>query len=172
MNLLSDHVVIRSGFVEVGDLIYVALIESHLEVDASSLYLGSRVSTHKEVRRLATKVKATDNFATLADRLDHVAERDAVYLVTKGCSSFRKDRVVAYKDSEFIYLRDPSSPNGGNCNRVCRKKGKVFGWTPTGWDTLELELRTTAEIHTVSLNPDNLTNSISAKMDWVARQGC
>lgn len=169
MTSISEFVLVRSGFVEVGDMIYIPLLEHSVEVEEGSLYLGSRVCTHTAVRRHPSRTKATDHFASVTDRLDHVAEHDSVNLVNLGGTS--SHRVVAYKDAQFVYLRNPSCPSQGNTNRVCRKTGKVFAWTPTGWDTLQATMYTSEEMQ-MAVDPDRLVNTTSAKADWVVSQGC
>lgn len=140
---------VRSGFVQAGDRIWVPALQQHLEVSPDSIYLGTPVDSHSAVYRAdpATQPKKP-SFTCVRDRCDHLREHDAVVLREDGY--YDNHRVVVYKDANFVYLRGTNLLITGTSDRVCRKTGKAWAWTPTGWEPKQWELRLPEEAMSVA----------------------
>lgn len=147
----NQHTEVRHGFVQTGDLIYVPMLGVFTEVMDDSIYLGSKVSTHNKVFRLATAVNVFPVFDSPSERADYLREFDGVRLRRTNrradCSGAYASvpRVVVGKDAQFVYLREPgiTAPNSvqsTTTNKVCRSTGKVWVWTNLGWEPSEWEM--------------------------------
>lgn len=140
---------IRFGYIQVGDYIFVPAIGSYIEVEVGSIYLGSSVDSHTIVQRRNSKVSLCPFFSSNSERCDYVREFDSVDLHAPEGAGYpgKQYRVVAGKDQQFVYLRKILMGNSeGTTNKVCRRTGKVWAWTPTGWELTELELRLPEEV--------------------------
>lgn len=144
MALPAGYASIRFGYVQVGDYIFVPAIGSYIEVEVGSIYLGSSVDSHAIVQRHGRDVFFPPTFTSHSERCDHVREHDSVDLYSRSGMGYpgKHYRVVTGKDQQFVYLRKTMvGPGEGTTNKVCRRTGKVWNWTPTGWELTDLELR-------------------------------
>lgn len=147
MQVPSGHSPIRFGFIQVGDYIFVPAIGSYIEVEVGSIYLGSSVDSHNIVQRKSTRISNDLSFSNHTERCDHVREHDSVDLIDPTGTGWRLYRVVSHKDSQYVYLRKLSIGVGseGVVSKVCRRTGKVWEWTPTGWDPVNRQMKISGE---------------------------
>jgi hypothetical protein len=142
----KDHARVRAGNVQIGDLVQIPAIGTYIEIDRESIFLGSLVETHTSVFRLAEKIRTPSFFNSDSERLDHLQDHDYVQLIAKSGTGYPLHRAVGYKDREFVYLRNPQGMvSEGHVNKVCRRTGKVWAWSATGWDPIEYVVRTESE---------------------------
>lgn len=135
----KGYVQVRSGFIEVGDIVYVAAMAVYVEVEQSSIYLGSLVRYQHSVYRDPGSHPADPNKElTHTELCDELQEHDSVSLrVNSGRAFGAERRVVVYKDEQFIYLRKPAVSKveaSATSDRICRRTGKAWAWTPGGWE--------------------------------------
>jgi hypothetical protein len=149
MRVPKGYVPVRFGYVEVGDFIFVPAIGSYIEIEVGSIYLGSSVDSHNCVQRNGHKVQVRPVFANNSERCDHIREYDFVALIG---GMFEEPRVVVYKDPGFVYLRRLQNKEG-TCNKVCRKSGRVWEWSTTGWEPIERTMRAEGEEGSPLLQP-------------------
>jgi hypothetical protein len=149
MAIPSGFTHLRSGYVEAGDKIYVPALGSVISVEFDSVYIGSSVDSHAAVYRRG-KVATPTTFASIKDRCDHARPGDGCSLRPKEDDRNNMYRVIAHKDDQFVYLRSILMSNPGTSEKVCRKSGKVWTWTPTGWDRMDYELRLDDEMTPVN----------------------
>jgi hypothetical protein len=144
MNAPADYEHVRHGQVKAGDLIFIPSLGTHIEIAADSLFLHSDVDTHSSVRRKSSHwdANAVVQFTNVKDRCDYLREHDGVVLREDGY--YDNHRVVVYKDDQYVYLRTTMA-HAGTSDRVCRKTGKAWKWTETGWEKKDWELRVSGE---------------------------
>lgn len=149
MSLPTGYQQIRSGFIEVGDVVYIKALAVYSEVTADSVYVGSPVRYQHSVHRDPRRVVETGKIPTHEELCDELQEHDGVVLRSNGFEITR--RVVVYKDEQFVYLRQLSPIVGetsATSDRICRRTGKAWAWTVGGWELKTWTLGSESPYHT------------------------
>lgn len=150
MAIPAGYSLLRSGYVQAGDRIFVPALGSYITVEFDSIYIGSAVDSHSSVCRRGAQPHTT-SFTSVRDRCDHSRPGDGCRLVPTRVTGVNNIyRVIAHKDDQFVYLRSILLPSS-TTEKVCRKSGKVWTWTPTGWDRMEYEMRLDDEVNFVNV---------------------